>query len=137
MTYEKSCGAVIFTRIDGEIRYVLVQQLEGFYGFPKGHMEENETESETALREIYEELQLKPVIIEGFITSDEHAIPNKKGVIKQMIYFLAEFKEQEIIIQEDELLSAPLVSYDEAMSMFQYDSSKRILKEANDFLLKL
>lgn len=38
-SYEKSCGAVAFTRINGEIKYVLVQQLEGFYGFPKGHDE--------------------------------------------------------------------------------------------------
>lgn len=47
MTYEKSCGAVVFTRINHEIRYVLVQQLEGFHGFPKGHMEEGETEEQT------------------------------------------------------------------------------------------
>lgn len=136
MKYEKSCGAVVFTRIDGEIKYVLVQQLEGFYGFPKGHMEEGETEKETALREIFEEVGLKPTIIEGFLTTDEHAIPNIKDVMKQLVYFLAEFKDQEIVIQKEELLSAPLVSYEEAMKLFQYESSKRILKEAHDFLTK-
>ena len=134
MNYKKSCGAVVFTRINGEIKYVLVQQLEGFYGFPKGHMREGEAEKETALREIFEELQLKPTIIDGFSTTDEHAIPNKKDVIKQIIYFLAEFKEQEIVIQQEELLSAVLVSYKDAMRILQYESSKRILKEANDFL---
>jgi 8-oxo-dGTP pyrophosphatase MutT (NUDIX family) len=136
MLYEKSCGAVVFTRIQGEIRYVLVQQREGFHGFPKGHMEPGESERETALREIYEELQLRPTLVDGFLTMDEHAIPGKKDVIKQMIYFLAEYEDQEIVFQEEELLSAPLVSYEEAMTLFEYESSRRILTEAHTFLTK-
>jgi bis(5'-nucleosidyl)-tetraphosphatase len=52
----KNLGAIVYTRINNVIKYVLVQQLEGFYGFPKGHIEQNETEVETALREIYEEV---------------------------------------------------------------------------------
>lgn len=134
MKYERSCGAVVFTRIDGEIKYVLVKQLEGFYSFPKGHMEEGETEKETALREIFEEIGIRPNIIEGFITKDEHTIPNKPNVIKQVVYFLAEYSNQKITIQEEELLGYELVTYEEAIKMFKYESSKRILKEANDFL---
>ena len=135
MTYEKSCGAVLFTRINKEIKYVLVQQLEGFYSFPKGHIENNESEKETALREIYEELQIKATILDDFVITDEHSIPNKTNVIKQITYFLAEYQNQEIVYQKEELLSALLVSYEEAMNMFQYDSSKKILTEANDFIL--
>lgn len=48
MRLERSCGAVVFTRIGGEPRYVLVRSLEGVYGFPKGHMEPGETPEETA-----------------------------------------------------------------------------------------
>lgn len=54
MKFEKSCGAIVFTRQNGEIEYVIIQSLEGWYGFPKGHMEQNETEIETALREVRE-----------------------------------------------------------------------------------
>ena len=50
MAFEKSCGAVVFTRVGGELRYVLAQSLRGHYGFPKGHVEPGETETETALR---------------------------------------------------------------------------------------
>ena len=134
MTYEKSCDAIIFTRANDEIKFVLVQQMEGFYGFPKGHAEFGETEKETALREIFEEVHLTPTIIDGFVTIDEHAIPNKKDVIKKVVYFLAEYENQKIIFQKDELLSASLVSYDEAMNMLTYESSKRILTEAINFL---
>ena len=62
MNYEYSCGAVVFTRIGGEPHYVLVRakdQPMGCHGFPKGHMEAGETEEQTALREIYEEVGLR------------------------------------------------------------------------------
>lgn len=134
MEYEVSCGAVVYTRIDNKIMYVIIKSLEGYYGFPKGHMENGETEKETALREIYEETALKPHIIEGFRTIDEHTIPHKSGVIKKIIYFAAEYKEQEIYYQKEELEGAYLMTYDDAMSAFQFDNSKRILKEADSFI---
>lgn len=134
MKYEKSCGAVVFTRVDGQIKFALVQQLQGFYSFPKGHVEQGESEQETALREIYEELHLSPTLLEGFRTVDEHIIPHKPDVIKQIVYFLGEYADQEIVFQREELLSAPLVTYEEAMALFKYESSKRILNEAYDFI---
>ncbi len=133
--YEKSCGAVVYTRENNVIKYLLVQQLEGFYAFPKGRMEAHETELETALREIYEEVGIRPIMIDGFQTSDEHAIPSKPNVIKKIVYFLAEYEDQEITIQEEELRGAMLVTFEEAMELFEYESSKRILREANAFLL--
>jgi len=35
-------------------------------------------------------------------------IPNKQDTIKQMIYFLAEYDNQQIAIQEEELLAAKI-----------------------------
>ncbi|MDD6187999.1 MAG: NUDIX domain-containing protein [Clostridiales bacterium] len=136
MTYEVSCGAVVFTRAAGQIKYVIIKSTEGWYGFPKGHVEPGETEAETALREIYEETGLKVTILPGFRTTDEHGLPKKPGVIKRVIYFAAEYSGQEIRRQEEELSEAKLMSFDEAMSVFQFESSRRILREAHDFLSK-
>ena len=66
MEYVKSCGAVVFTHKDGEIHYVIIRAHNGEHGFPKGHMEPGETELETALREIAEEVGLKPAFVTGF-----------------------------------------------------------------------
>ena len=38
-----SAGAVLYTVIDGERRYVLVREKNGSYGLPKGHVEPGET----------------------------------------------------------------------------------------------
>ena len=136
MIYEKSCGAVVYTVVGGQIKYLLVANLQGIYGFPKGHTEPGETEIETALREVYEETNLKIELIGGFRATDEHSIPGKENTIKQIVYFLGYYNDQDVIYQPEELSGARLVGYTEAMELFQYESSKRILKEANEYLLK-
>lgn len=135
MTYEKSCGAVVYTRIDGEIKYVLVQSLSGHYGFPKGHMETGENEEETALREIYEEVHLVPSFVAGFQGVTEYEIPSI-NVRKRVIFFLGEYQDQEIIFPKEELTNAVLLSYAEALERLTHEDSKRILQEAHDFLLE-
>ena len=137
MTYEKSCGAVVFTKMDGEIKYLLISNLQGIYGFPKGHVEGKETETETALREVYEETNLRIELIHGFRTTDEHFIPEKKDTVKQITYFLGVFENQDVIYQKEELSGACLVGFEEAMGLFQFESSRRILTEANKYLKKI
>ena len=134
MQHEKSCGAVVFTRTDKGVRYLLIANLKGIYGFPKGHVEAGETEEQTALREIREETGLRVTLVPGFRAVDEHLIPEKQDTMKQIVYFLAEYEGQEVAYQKEELSGAYLVSYEEAMGMFQFESSRRILTEANHFL---
>ncbi|HEX3016331.1 MAG TPA: NUDIX domain-containing protein [Caproicibacter sp.] len=131
MKYEISCGAVVFTQQGGKTQYVIIKSTEGYYGFPKGHIESGESEEETALREIREETGLNVNIISGFRVVDEHPIPNKPDVMKRIIYFLAEFNNQIIKYHKEELLGAYIMTYNEAMNAFQFDSSKRILEEAD------
>ena len=135
MIYEKSCGAVVFTRMNNEIQYLLIRNLTGIYGFPKGHVEQGETEEQTALREVFEEVGLTVKLVPGFRSEDEHPIPQKENTMKQIVYFLGEYSNQEFTYQIEELTDALLTDYETAMTLFQFDSSKRILTEANNFLL--
>ena len=135
MMYEKSCGAVVFTRMNNEIQYLLIRNLTGIYGFPKGHVEQGETEEQTALREVFEEVGLAVKLVSGFRCEDEHPIPQKENTMKQIVYFLGEYSNQEFTYQIEELTDALLTDYETAMTLFQFDSSKRILTEANNFLL--
>ena len=133
MKYEKSCGAVVFTRVGEEIRYVLAQSRAGHYGFPKGHVEPGETEKETALREIFEEVHLTPVLLPGFREVTEYTVP-AFDVRKQVVFFLGYYESQEIAAQESELKQAVLVSYEEAMALLEHEDSRRILTGADRFL---
>lgn len=136
-SYEKSCGAVVFTKTENNIKYLIIQNKEGIYGFPKGHLEYNESEEETALREVYEEVGIKVNLIDGFKTIDEHFIPNKKDTIKRIVYFIGEYSNQEINYHKEEVLSASLMDYDKAISLFQYESSKNILNSVHNYITSL
>lgn len=135
MTWEKSCGAVVFTVEDGQIKYLLAQSLSGLYGFPKGHMEAGETETETALREVLEETHIRIDLLPGFRAVSEYALPGKADTMKQVVYFLGEYRDQNIIHQKEELLSARLAAYEEALRLLRFEDAKQILTQANDLLL--
>ena len=139
MNYEYSCGAVVFTRIGGEPHYVLVRakdQPEGCHGFPKGHMEAGETEEQTALREIYEEVGLRVRLLPGFRAVTEYALPNPPDTCKRVVFFLAEYEGQQTTVQESELAAVTIASWPQALELTEFADSKRILTEAHEFLSK-
>lgn len=140
MTYEYSCGAVVFTMVNGAPHYLLIRQndqTEGCHGFPKGHMEPGETEEQTALREIWEEVGLRVRLIQGFRAVEDYALPYPPDTRKQVVFFLAEYENQTPRIQESELTSCCLVPFEEALPLVEYADSKQILRDAHAFLTAL
>ena len=136
MIIEKSCGAIVFTKDNDDIRYVIIESKEGFLGFPKGHVESNETELQTAQREVFEETGLNVKFLENFQTEDSYLFNrNNETRIKKIVYFLAEYSNQTPLPQETELNNIYLMDYETALSSFQFDNLKRILTEAHNYLL--
>ena len=135
MKHEKSCGAIIFKRINNTIKYVIIASINGVYGFPKGHVINGETEKQTALREVFEEVGLEISFIDGFRETIEYYIPSV-DVQKQVVYFLGEYinDDQAIIHQQSELLSAKLMTFNEAMELFTHQNNKDLLTKADLFI---
>ena len=139
MNCEYSCGAVVFTRIDGVPHYLLVRakdQPEGCHGFPKVHMECGETEQETALREISEETGLRVELLEGFRAVTEYPLPTPPDTRKRVVFFLAEYADQQVHIQQSELAGYILAPFDEALALSEFADSRQILTDAHAFLTK-
>ncbi|MBR6525589.1 MAG: NUDIX domain-containing protein [Clostridia bacterium] len=136
MNWEYSCGAVVFTKKDGQLLFVIVQEQAGAYSFPKGHMEGDETEAETARREVYEETGLSPVFIDGFYRQDEYPLAEKPGTWKKVTYFLAEYKNEELLPREGEIRRIHLLPYEEAVCLFEHEKPRQILRDAYEFLTK-
>ncbi len=136
MKQEKSCGAVVYIRERGKIRYLLVKNLSGCYGFPKGHVEAGETEQETACREILEETGLEVSFAEGFRAVDAYDIPWLR-VSKQVVYFLAEAKSSDYRFQKSEISGGGLYSFEKATDLLRFAGAKGILREAHTFLSKI
>ena len=134
MNWEYSCGAVVFTRETGRILFAIVQEQSGAYSFPKGHMESNETEMETARREILEETGLNPDFLPGFKAEDEYDLAEKPGTRKRVTYFLAEYKKQPLVPRPGEIRRIQLLPYDEALSCFEHEGTRAVLTKAQTFL---
>lgn len=135
-SYEKSCGAVVYCQNENGIKYLLVCERSGFWVFPKGHMEAGESEQETALREVKEETGLDITFVTGFRVEDEHNLAREgcPHIIKQTVYFLAEYKNQKFVPQKSEISKIVLLDFESAMATLQFDSFKHILAQAHSFL---
>ncbi len=130
--YEKSCGAVMYTHKDGQRKYILITNISGHVGFPKGHIEMGESEKETALREVYEETGVRTSIIDGFRETYNYLI---NGFIKKKaVYYLASFEEKDIQMNIMEISEYSLLSFDEAYKTLNFKHDKDILKKADEFI---
>lgn len=136
MEYEYSCGAALFSVINGEPYYVLVVAPDFVCGLPKGHIENGETELDTALREIREETGVAAEIIDGFRESIEYDLPNKPNVTKRVTYFAARYDGSELTVPHRELLGLIRLPYDKAVKAITNNDLKAVLKKANEFIRK-
>ena len=120
----KSCGCIIIENN----KVVLIQQKKGNWGFPKGRIEKNETEVETAIREVKEETNLDVKIEDP----DKKYIDTyfaKKNEFKEVIYFLAKRIGGEIKPQENEIKNVEWVDLSEAINKITMNSTKLLYQK--------
>lgn len=134
LSYEKSSGAIVYRKKDGKYEFLIIRASgEGSYGFPKGHMEKNETEIETAIRETKEETNIDiDIKTTDFRKSVKYIIPN--NIFKEVVVFLAEAKNDNIKVDENELSMARWMSYKEALKVLTFVAQRNILKKAMLYL---
>ena len=132
---EYSCGALVYHYINDEIHYLIIKQKNGNYGFPKGHMEENETKVETAKREVLEETGVEIDIFDNHFSVI--AYEPVMGVLKEVTIFLAKALTNEIKIQEEELFEASWLPFDDARKIITYQKDKNILEILSNKILRV
>lgn len=122
---EKSCGCIIF---DGD-KVLVVKQRSCIYGFPKGHVEEGETEIMTAIRETKEEVGLDVYVDPNLRFTITYLV--KEDKLKEVVYFVSFLKNKnDVIIQEEEIDSYMWVDIDEVYDILTFDNLKNLWNEA-------
>ena len=124
MKYEKSCGCVVFD----EGKVLMIQHNEGHWDFPKGHVEGNETEIQTAIREVKEETNIDVNVKPKYRYTTEYS--PKEGVLKEVVYFVATKESDECRPQESEIQKVEWVGIDEAVDRVTFDVTRNVLKKA-------
>lgn len=127
--YEKSCGGIIFYKTKQNTKILLVKNNNGrYWSFPKGHIEDGETEQETAIREIKEETGLDVTLVNNFREISEYCPFGK--IRKRVVFFLARAFTDNVKIQEEEIDSYIWVDLQQARKMCSYDNDLRIVEKA-------
>ncbi len=128
---EQSAGAVLYTRQNGQLRFLLILEHAGHFGFPKGHLEAGETEEQAALREILEESGICAALRPGF----RQLLSYPKGDhIKDNAYFVGYFEGQIPQLMSTEVDGVLLVPYEKAMELLTFDNSRELLRSAADWI---
>lgn len=107
--------------------------MDGHWDFPKGHVEDGETEIETAIREVKEETNLDVEVNESKRYTMEYF--TDKGTYKQVVLFIAKKIGGYEKYQESEIQSMKWLNFEDALKTITYNNTKelfnKILEEEN------
>lgn len=140
MPLEKSAGAIIFHR-NKKTEYLLLQypsnprSKRDYWDLPKGHIEGNEDEKDTVIREVREETGLKDIkLMDGFKTLIKYFFKAEgKTIFKTVVFYLAETKTKEVKISFEHT-DYKWLPYEESLNQLTFKNAKEVLKKANQFL---
>tara|TARA_B100000941_G_C28414738_1_gene505469 strand:- start:219 stop:632 length:414 start_codon:yes stop_codon:yes gene_type:complete len=134
---DKSCGIVLFNSDE----FLLIQHPtksngdEGHWDFPKGHVEGNETELETAKRELIEETGIAEFrIFNGFRHRIEYNFSKDNRIVsKEVIFFLAESNIKDVKLSSEHQ-NFIWLNFNLAYSKLTYANAKEVLAAVKMFL---
>lgn len=136
MKYEKSCGAIVLRRdkFDPDRKFLLVirQYKGGPVSFPKGHVEEGETEQQTAEREVYEETGVLISIKDSFRETISYS--PTRGVEKEVVYFLAYTARRPLRARKGEIAEAFWIDVRRANSILEHENDRFVLSRALEYI---
>lgn len=118
---------------DPSRRFLLVirQYKGGPVSFPKGHVEEGETEIETAEREVFEETAVRINISSPFRETIRYS--PARGVEKDVVYFLAYTDRRELRARRGEIAETFWVDVSRANDILEHDNDRHVLGKALQF----
>ena len=132
---EVSAGGIVFRRQpDRSARFLLIRDPYEHWGFPKGHLEGEETPAEAAFRESAEETGLNDLVIHGPIRIiDWHFRFKGRYIHKFCHFFLFESSAAEVVPQQDEgITDFRWLTLEEALEQLSYDNARGVLKRAGE-----
>ena len=102
----------------------------GFWGYPKGHLDDQETPIKAAEREVYEETGFKVSAVgKKPIAESRYEIKKDGKPVKKTVWFY-EMNVVESFSKEpdDEIEEIAIVPFEEAYKLLAYEEDKKILK---------
>ena len=132
---DKSFGTILTKHSAQGTIFLLIQHLNGNWGFPKGRPEPGESALDAAIRECREEVGLTNLKLLFEEPLREQFTFQRQGaaepVMRQIEYFLAEVGENEAVsIQPTEIRAYAWLPYREALRRLGHAEGKATLRQA-------
>lgn len=137
---EKSFGVIpVFKNDKGGFLFCLVLASAGHWGFPKGHQDIDESEEQTAVRELEEETGIKDIKIVKDKSFTERYSFERSGFYydKSVKYFLAFVSSIDTTTPDNfhaEIPESRWVNYEEARNILSFKERKEILDQVHEYL---
>lgn len=132
---EVSAGGIVFRRgADLLARFLLIRDPYEHWGFPKGHLEGEETPAQAAERETMEETGLDDLLLHGPIRIiDWHFRFKGRYIHKFCHFFLFESPAAKVVPQlEEGITDHRWLSLEEALDTLSYDNARGVLKRGGE-----
>lgn len=135
---QRSFGVVPVYRFGDQLKFLVVRHNVGHWSFPKGHPEGNETEIESALRELREETGINQVkLVSNWEASERYQFKGHGSgeiIHKTVKYFLGWVGDPTVTILEEELQDYRWVTPTEAVGLISFPAARGVLKQALAYL---
>ncbi|MEP7162546.1 MAG: NUDIX domain-containing protein [Candidatus Moraniibacteriota bacterium] len=147
VAWDVSVGGVVFRESASLGReYLLIQYPSGHFEFPRGHIEEGETEEETLRRETEEETGITDLVVyplrmsaRFFYTAkgNEYTRRKREGrgtiIFKEAHYYPAKTGASEVVLSHEHI-DMIWLPFEEALEKVTFDNARRILSQTEIWL---
>jgi 8-oxo-dGTP pyrophosphatase MutT (NUDIX family) len=129
---ETSAGGVVYRMVGGRPLFLLIRDSYKNWGFPKGHLEENEPPEQAAVREVEEETGLHGLVLRGAVdTIDWHFRFRGRLIHKVCHFYLMESEIAKTSPQREEGITAcRWLPLEEALERISYANARAVLDRA-------
>lgn len=130
-----SAGIVVYYKENREILYLLLHYDAGHWDFPKGHLENNETNEQAAHRELKEETGLTATLNPDFECSISYFFVDhhKNKAYKTVYFFTGQVNTKEVTLSHEHK-GFEWLPYKGALEQLTYDNAKEVLQKVHQFL---
>ena len=118
--------------------FLIQHNRSGYWGFPKGHAEVDETPEQAAFRELKEETNLEPVrILQKEPLMEQYTfMMDGERIFKRVSYFIAEVGGT-VELQSQEIHDGRWVLLPEALTQLTHQEGKSLLAQVEKTLPKI